>query len=92
MSGTIVRFTDAYIRHALCSPIVVKGLNLTINTADAWVITGPLGAGKTTVLDVSFPVYYLIEDWLNSLGYSWRKVSEERELAAPFLSKKGLAD
>lgn len=48
---TLVSFVGASIARPGHSGPVVKNLSLRINSRDAWVITGPLGSGKTTILD-----------------------------------------
>lgn len=50
---SIVSFLNASIRHTPTGPAAVRALTLRIEPTDAWVITGSLGAGKTTILDVS---------------------------------------
>ena len=55
VAKTIAEFVGASIsRLGGQSRPVVKDLNLRIEKSQAWAICGPLGSGKTTVLDVNF--------------------------------------
>ncbi|CCG81244.1 Uncharacterized ABC transporter ATP-binding protein C323.04 [Taphrina deformans PYCC 5710] len=72
MSKTIVAFANAFIKHSVTSDPVVQALTLRIEPEHAWIITGPLGSGKTTILDTI-------------RGKNW---VDPKSVQHPFLQKK----